>query len=111
MPKTKQFEAYSIQDMIFGGKPKLYSMEEISRQFFQHIEQVYEFLNENKVISIEIPIEDRLYHIKKIDSANFRITGVGGSPAESRMFDGIETVNWLFEKAPFISLVGVSNIE
>jgi hypothetical protein len=109
MPDTKQFEAYTIQDMIFGGKPGLYSMREVSKQFYERIEHIYNYLIEGKTAAIEVPLEDRFYYLKRIDSSTYQLTGVGGKPAESTQLDAIETVNWLFAKAPFISVVGISN--
>lgn len=110
MPNTKQFEAFDVNELIFGGSPKMLSMVEVSEEFFKSIKQVYEFLEEGKTVSIEVPIEECLYHLKRESKYVFKLTKSGGEPKLPSMLKPIETVNWLFAKAPFFGLVGYSNI-
>jgi hypothetical protein len=113
MPNNKQFEAIDVQDFIFGKDNPIYlSMVEISKEYFKHIEMTYSYLEEKKVVSIEVPNEDCVYYLERIkdDGSLFRLTKNFDGPSIMQMLDGIETVNWLFAKVPFISLVGYSNI-
>lgn len=113
MPKVKQFEAIDINDLIFGSGESMYlSMEEITEAFITHIHQVYKFLDQGRTVSIEMPIEECFYYLKKVseNDDDFKLTKMSSEPTHTEHLDGIGTVNWLFAKAPFISLVGYSNI-
>jgi hypothetical protein len=111
MPSTKQFEAVDINELIFGtGKSKWLNMYEISKIYYEHIEQAFKFLEEGKIVSMEVPADERFYYLKKINSDSFTLQALGKDPFEKKELKAIETVNWLFEKAPFISMVGYSNI-
>lgn len=111
MPRTKQFEAVDINDLIFnGGKKKYLDMYEISEQFYSHITQIYKFLEEDKTVTFEVPAEDCLYHIKKIHPGFFELRKSTSEPDARSCYTAIELVNFVFAKAPFIAMVGYSNI-
>jgi hypothetical protein len=111
MPNTKQFEAFDINDLIFGsGEIKYLDMFELSDQFFVKIKEILKYLSEEKVASIEIPNEDCLYNIKKVSSELFLIKMNSVAEVDILQVNGIELVNWLFAKAPFMAMVGYSNI-
>jgi hypothetical protein len=111
MPNTKQFEAFDINDLIFGSQEvKKLSMIEISQVFFLKINEIYNYLEEGKMASIEIPEEDMVATITKIDSNHFVLVRKGFEPINLTHMTAIELVNWIFAKAPFMALVGYSNI-
>lgn len=109
MPSKPRFEAFDINDLIFGGKVKMLSMIEISEVFFNHINMALQLLDDGKTVSIEIPNDDALYHLSKKDEETFLLEKCGHDVPKAEL-DAINTVNWLFARAPFISLVGYSNI-
>lgn len=111
MPKTKQFEAVDLNDLIFGsGESKWLNMYEITGIYVENIVQTYNFLEEGKIVSIEVPHDNCHYYLTKVNSESFFLQGFGENPLEKKEMTGIEVVNWLFKKAPFISIVGYSNI-
>jgi hypothetical protein len=109
MPNKPRFEAFDINDLIFGGKVKMLSMIEISDLFYNHINMALLLLDDGETVSIEIPNDDALYHLYQVDEDTFCLEKVGYDVPKTEM-DAINTVNWLFARAPFISLVGYSNI-
>jgi len=110
MPKTKQFEAVDINELIFGtGESKWLDMYDISAIYFEHITQTLKFLEEGKIASIEIPEDNCHYYLKKVTSELFILEGQGLEPFPKTEFKAIDVVNWLFRRAPFISIVGYSN--
>lgn len=111
MPNTKQFEAIDLMDFFCNpGKKTKISMVEFSEVAYKHIEAVYEFLDDDKIVTIEVPEEDCFYHLKRKSSSVFLLTYVGENEILPKELSAIETVNWLFAKAPFISMIGYSNI-
>ena len=108
MPNIKQFEAISLEELIFGGDIKYLTMEEMSEVFFNNIKSVYTFLIEGKTVSMEVPNDECLYHITKLESNFYKLEKMGNDNAVS-CFTPIEFVNWLFKTAPFISMVGYDN--
>ena len=111
MPNTKQFEAVDLNDLIFGtGESKWLNMYEITAVYVENITQTFKFLEEGKIASIEIPEDNCHYYLKKITSELFILEGIGEEPFPKTEFTGIEVVNWLFRRAPYISIVGYSNI-
>jgi hypothetical protein len=110
MPNTKQFEAWDINDMLFGNNETKYlSMVEISDLFFSKIKEVYRILNEGKVAFIELPGEDCNYTITKESSYIFILSEESIVPAPFIEKNSIEIINWLFTKAPYMGMVGQSN--
>ena len=105
MPKTKQFEAYDLS-LFPPFKIIKLSMLEMSEVFYKHILHVYTLLEENKQATVEVPFEDRLYKMIRINSNQFEMKEYGGDQVVLHLMNGIELVNFLFAKAPFISLVG-----
>lgn len=111
MPNTKQFEAFDINDMLFGsGEMKMLSMVEMSEVFFAKITEIYNYLDEDKMVSIEIPEEDALATITRINSNQFFLAIKSNEPISGKHLTAIELVNWIFAKAPFMAMVGYSNI-
>jgi hypothetical protein len=109
VPNKPQFEAFDIMEFIYDRKVKMISMQDICKVFYQHIETTMQYLIEGKVVCMEVPIEDGLYHITKIDSDTYLVKMQGDHGTEVKTLNAIELVNFMFEKAPFISLVGYSN--
>lgn len=105
MPSTKRFEAYTLSIPM---ELKHIDMYEMSKQFYQNIENVYKYLDEDKKVSVEVPNDETLYRIEKEGSEHFKITDQ--SARIHQILEPIEFVNWLFAKAPFIAMVGYSNI-
>lgn len=110
MPNKKRFEAFDINDLIFGGSPKMLSMIEIAETFYSHIEAVLKYLSEGKTIVIEIPNDDAMYNISKKNDDMFILEKNTMDEKEAFNLGAIHIVNWLFENAPFISVVGFSNL-
>jgi hypothetical protein len=111
MPNTKQFEAFDLNEILFGsGKITKLSMVEISEIFFTKINEIYNFLEEGKVVSIEVPNHDCLYHLTRFNSDHYVLTDRVTDQSEAKHLTAIETVNWLFATAPFMAMVGYSNI-
>jgi hypothetical protein len=111
MPNTKQFEAFDLNEVLFGsGKITKLSMVEISEIFFLKINEIYKYLEEGKMVSIEVPEKDMLATITKIDSNHFVLACKGDQPISLKHLSAIEMVNWIFATAPFMAMVGYSNI-
>lgn len=111
MPNKPRFEAYEITDLIFGSKPtKMVSMEEVSAQFYRNIDMTYRFLIDGKTVSIEIPEYEAVFHISKLGEDLFVREEFSEEGNEKDVLEPIQLVNWLFRVAPFISIVGYSNI-
>lgn len=104
MPNTKQFEAMSF---TVPFSIQYLSMEEVAAVYFGHITHIMDYLKNDKQATVEIPNEERLYKIIRKTSDEFHIKewGVPGGPV-LHTFSANSFLNWLFEKAPFISIVG-----
>lgn len=53
--------------------------------------------------SIEIPNEDKLFHVVLINDALFYLEELSVKERVKEQLEPIDLINWLFEKAPFIS--------
>jgi hypothetical protein len=110
MPNKKRFETIDINALIFGEDPKMLSMVEIADAFYRHIEATLKYLSEGKTVVIEIPNDDAMYHLSKKNDDIFILEKNTMVEKESFNLGAIHIVNWLFENAPFISVVGYSNL-
>lgn len=107
MPSRKQFESLSLEVPF---SIKYLDMFEISDIFFNSIKSVLKYVDENKIACFETGTDNAVYHIMRTDETitvkkqcenNFSVFA----------YSGIDFINWLFQIAPFISMVGISNTD
>lgn len=104
MPNKKRFESLNL---TVPFTIQLLDMYEITDIYARHITLVYDYIVENKEVSIEVPNEDKVYKVFQISRDEFFVGEYAGN-SEDEVLGPIELVNWLFAKAPFISMVGYS---
>jgi hypothetical protein len=108
MPYSKQFESVTL---TFPPKIKMLSMVEISEIYYQNIQSIYKYLDQDKQVVIEVPSQDRMFTLVRIESDHYGIKEIGGEKPLYYSFLANEFVNWIFEIAPRISIVGFDNSE
>lgn len=106
MPRTKQFESLNIHELPF--KVEYLDMFQLTNIFNKHIETILNYIDEGKQPSFEVPDEDAVYRIIRLDEKQY-IIDITGSSESNVIVSPIELVNLIYKKAPYIAMVGYSN--
>lgn len=104
MPSRKQFESLTL---TMPMEIKYLDMFEMSEAFYTHIKTVLKYVDENKVACFETGIDNAVYFIKRIDQ-EIRVKKQHEDGTSVFSYSGMDFINWLFEIAPFVGMVGMS---
>lgn len=106
MPSKKRFEYIKLTVPFGTDHMDMYEMAEhhlaLIKQLFDEIEKDQK---EGYTAVVEVPDDNTVYAIYRNNHDKFII--VDQSKKEQSVFTPIGFYNWCFEKAPFISMVGV----
>lgn len=110
MPKEPRFKSLDIKQFPF--KEVKINMYEAANIFNNNIHLVLTYLEQSKIVVVEAPHFDTVYKIYKGINPNNNEDLFAIEDAAINFYDTKEPMdflNWLYEKAPFISMVGYEN--